>query len=233
MARIVISENVSLDGVAQDPTGEEGFKHGGWFNQMSDRSREAWAEAGFEEALASEALLMGRRSDEYFATRWMSRSGPWAERLNGLPKYVVSSRLKEPRWSNSTVLTGDVVEEVSGLKQQLDGDIVVIASCQLVPTLMDHALVDEVRLMVHPVILGAGERLFGAAGDRASLRLLDTKPVGDGLAHLVYEVVRERVRGDRPVRPGCPPRRRASGRSGATVVHVPSSASACSSVNRL
>jgi dihydrofolate reductase len=189
MGRIVISENVSLDGVAQDPTGEEGFKHGGWFNEMSDRSREAWAEAGFEEALASEALLMGRRSDEYFATRWMSRSGPWAERLNGLPKYVVSSRLKEPRWGNSTVLTGDVVEEVSRLRQQLDGDIVVIASCQLVPTLMDNALVDEVRLMVHPVILGAGERLFGADGDRASLRLLDTKSVGDGLAHLVYEVV--------------------------------------------
>jgi hypothetical protein len=117
--KIVISENASLDGIAQDPTGEEGFRHGGWFVQVGDKDREEWARAEFEEALGAEALLLGRRSDEYFGSRWNSRSGEWADRLNSLPKYVVSSTLDDPVWNNSTVLKGEVVKEVSTLKQEL------------------------------------------------------------------------------------------------------------------
>jgi dihydrofolate reductase len=188
MGKIVISENISLDGVVQDPTGEEGFSRGGWFRQMGDQDREEWARVEFDEALGTAALLLGRRSDEWFAARWLSRSGEWADRLNSLPKYVVSSTLEDPRWSNSTVLKGDVVDEVSKLKQMLDGDIVVYASCQLARTLFEHDLVDEVRLMVYPVALGAGERLFSDIGDMKSMRLRDTRTVGEGLAYLTYEV---------------------------------------------
>jgi dihydrofolate reductase len=191
MGKIVISENVSLDGVVQDPTGEEGFRHGGWFDQFLDKDREAWAEVEFAEALGAEALLLGRRSDEYFGVRWSTRSGEWADRLNSLPKYVVSSTLETPKWTNATVLRGDVVNEVSKLKQKLDGEIVVYASRQLVRTLMEHDLVDELRLIVFPVVLGAGERLFGETSDKKSMRLLDTRTVGDGLAYLTYELVRE------------------------------------------
>ena len=126
MGKIVISENVSLDGVVQDPTGEQGFRHGGWFGQVGDKDREEWAKVEFEEALGTEALLLGRHSDEWFAARWLSKNGAWADRLNGLPKYVVSSTLQEPRWSNATILNGDVVSEVSKLKQELAGDIVEI-----------------------------------------------------------------------------------------------------------
>jgi dihydrofolate reductase len=191
MGKIVVSENVSLDGVVQDPTGDEGFRQGGWFDQSLDKNREEWAKVEFDEALGTEALLLGRRSDEWFAARWASRSGEWADRLNSLPKYVVSSTLEDPAWNNSTVLKGDVVHEVSKLKRELDGEIVVYASCQLVRTLMEHDLVDEVRLMVFPVVLGAGERLFGETSDKKSMRLLDTRTVGDGLAYLTYELVRE------------------------------------------
>jgi dihydrofolate reductase len=191
MGKIVVSENVSLDGVVEDPTGEEGFRHGGWFEQFLHKDREAWAEVEFAEALGAKALLLGRRSDEYFGTRWSSRSGEWADRLNSLPKYVVSSTLVDPAWRNSTVLKGNVVNEVSKLKQELDGEIVVYASRQLVHTLMEHDLVDELRLMVYPVVLGAGERLFGETSDKKSMRLLDTRTVGDGLAYLTYELVRE------------------------------------------
>jgi len=190
MGKIVVSENVSLDGVVQDPTGEEGFRHGGWFGQIADKDREAWAKMELDEALGAEALLLGRRSDEWFAARWLSRSGEWADRLNSLPKYVVSSTLEEPRWTSATVLRGDVTDEVSKLKQELDGDIVVYASTQLVHTLMEHDLVDELRLTVYPVVLGAGERLFGETSDSRPLRLVSTQTVGDGLAFLTYERVR-------------------------------------------
>src|SRR5947207_9468855 len=129
MGRIVISENVSLDGVVEDPTGEEGFRHGGWFEQIGDKDREAWAKVGLDEALGAEALLLGRRSYDFFAARWPSRSGEWADRLNSLPKYVVSSTLESPdAWNNSAVLNGDVVSEVSRLKQSVSGEIVVYAS---------------------------------------------------------------------------------------------------------
>ena len=191
MGKIVISENVSLDGVVQDPTGEEGFRHGGWFSQVGDKDREEWAKVEFDEALGAEALLLGRRSDAYFRPRWTERSGEWAERLNGLPKYVVSSTLVDPEWSNSTVLKGEVVDEVSKLKQELDGEIVVYASRPLVRTLMEHDLVDELRLMVYPVVLGAGERLFGETSDKKSIRPLNARTVGDNLVYLTYEVVRQ------------------------------------------
>jgi dihydrofolate reductase len=191
MGKIVISENVSLDGVVQDPTGDEGFRHGGWFGQIGDKDREEWANVEFDEALGTEALLLGRRSYEWFAARWPSRSGEWADRLNSLPKYVVSSTLVDPDWNNSTVLKGEVVKEVTKLKEELDGEIVVYASCQLVRTLMERDLVDELRLMVYPVVLGAGERLFGETSDKKPMRLVDTKTIGDGLVFLTYEFVRE------------------------------------------
>jgi dihydrofolate reductase len=191
MGKIIVSENVSLDGVVQDPTGEEGFRHGGWFGQVGDKDREEWAKVEFEEALGAAALLLGRRSDEYFGTRWTGRSGEWADRLNSLPKYVVSSTLVNPEWTNSTVLTGDVVNEVSKLKQELDGEIVVYASRQLVHTLMEHDLVDELRLMVYPFVLGAGRRLFGETSDKKSIRPLQTRTVGDSLVYLTYELIQE------------------------------------------
>ena len=185
MGKIVVSQNASLDGVVQDPTGEEGFRHGGWFVQYGKTDYEAWAEVGLEEARGAEALLMGRRSDEYFGPRWLSRTGEWADRLNGLPKYVVSSTLDTPCWSNATVLRGDVVEEVTRLKREVDGEIVVVASRRLVHTLMEHDLVDELRLMVYPVVLGSGRRLFGDTRKRP-LRLADSQVVGDGVLILVY-----------------------------------------------
>ncbi len=191
MGKIIISENVSLDGVVQDPTGEEGFRFGGWFTRIGGKDREEWAKITFAEALGAEALLMGRRSDEWFATRWLSRSGEWADRLNSMPKYVVSATLEEPRWTNSTVLKGDVVSEVSKLKQQLDGDIVVYASARLVHTLMEHDLVDEVRLMVYPVVLGAGERLFGQTSDKKPMRLTGTQTLEGGIAYLTYRPVQD------------------------------------------
>ena len=191
MGKIVISENASLDGVVQDPTGEEGFSFGGWFGQIGDEDREGWAQAGFGEALGAEAFLLGRRTEQWLAARWLSRSGEWADRLNGLPKYVVSSTLEEPKWTNSTVLKGDVVQEVSALKQELAGDIVVAGSIQLARTLIEHNLADEVRLMIFPVVLGAGERLFDETKDRKPMRLVRAQTVGHNLALLTYEVVRD------------------------------------------
>jgi dihydrofolate reductase len=191
MGKIVISTNASLDGVVQDPDGEEGFRLGGWFGQFVGKDREPWAKVGLDEALGAEALLLGRRSDEWFAERWLSRTGEFADRLNSMPKYVVSSTLEHPRWSNSMVLAGDVVDQVSKLKQELDGEILVYASYQLGLTLMEHDLVDELRLFVFPVVLGAGERLFGETSDKKPMRLVGTRTVGDGLAFLTYEVIRD------------------------------------------
>ena len=191
MGKIVVSENVSLDGVVEDPTGEEGFRHGGWFLRIGDKDREEWAKVKLDEALGAEALLLGRRSDEWFAARWASRSGEWADRLNSLPKYVVSSTLEDPDWSNSTVLNGEVVKEVSKLKQEQDGEIVVYASGQLARTLIEHDLVDELRLMVYPVVLGAGERLFGETSDKKSMRLVDTRTVEGDVVFLTYQRVRD------------------------------------------
>jgi dihydrofolate reductase len=191
MGKIVISTNVSLDGVVQDPDGAEGFKLGGWFGQYGGKDLEDWAKVSLAEALGTDALLLGRKSDEWFATRWASRTGEWADRLNSLPKYVVSSTLDEPSWGNSTVLRGDVVSEVTKLRQELAGDIVVYASYQLGRTLIEHDLVDELRLVVFPVVLGAGERLFGDTSDSRPLHLVEVSAIGDGLAVLTYRRVRE------------------------------------------
>ena len=191
MGKIVISTNVSLDGVVQDPDGEEGFRLGGWFVQDGGKDLEEWGKVEYAEALRTKALLLGRRSDEWFAARWLSKSGAWADRLNSLPKYVVSSTLQDPRWTNVTVLKGNVVDEVRKLKQELDGDIVVYASYQLGRTLIEHDLVDELRLFVFPVMLGAGERLFGETSDKKPIRLVDSRNVGDGLVFLTYEIVRD------------------------------------------
>jgi dihydrofolate reductase len=136
-------------------------------------------------------MLLGRRSYEFFAARWPSRSGEYADRLNSMPKYVVSSTLEHPDWNNSTVLKGEVVNEVSKLKQELAGEVVVYGSRQLVVTLMEHDLVDELRLIVFPVVLGVGERLFGETSDKKPMRLRDTRTIGDGLAYLTYELIGE------------------------------------------
>jgi dihydrofolate reductase len=191
MGKLIISTNVTLDGVVQDPDGEEGFTLGGWFNQFGGNDLEPWAKVLMDEAMRTEALLLGRRSDEWFGSRWNSRSGEWADRLNGLPKYVVSSTLERPQWSNSTILRGDVVKEVSKLKQELDGDLIVYASYQLGRTLIEHDLVDELRLFVFPVVLGAGERLFGETSDKKPLRLIHRQTIGDGLAFLTYTFIRD------------------------------------------
>jgi dihydrofolate reductase len=187
MAKIVVSENVTLDGVAEDPAGAEGFGRGGWVGRVGERGREEAAQVLLEEALRAEAQLFGRRTYEFLAARWPSRSGELADRLNEIPKYVVSSTLKDPSWGNSTVLAGDVVREVSKLKQELSGEIVVAGSIRLVRTLMEHHLVDELHLMVYPVVLGAGERLFGETSDQTPARLVETRAVDD-LAYLIVEV---------------------------------------------
>src|SRR5919204_2680519 len=198
MGKIVVSENVSLDGVVQDPTGDEGFRAGGWVGRgagdrgaVGDRGREEAAEVLLDEALAAEALLFGRRSYEYLGSLWSSRSGELADRLNSLPKYVISSTLEHPAWNNSTVLKGDVVDEVSKLKEELNGEIVVPGSFQLLRTLIEHDLVDELRMKIFPVVLGAGERLFGETSDKKPMRLIGTQTVGDGIVFLTYEPVRD------------------------------------------
>jgi dihydrofolate reductase len=189
MGKIVVSDNVSLDGVIEDPAGDEGFRVGGWVGLIKDRPE--LNKLALDEALSSEALLLGRRSYDWFAARWPSRSGELADRLNSLPKYVVSSTLEHPDWNNSTVLKGDVLNEVSKLKHELKGEIVVPASFQLVRTLMEHDIVDELRLKIFPVVLGAGERLFGETSDKKAMRLVDTHTVDGDVLVLTYEVVRE------------------------------------------
>jgi len=192
MGKIVISgpQNVSLDGVVQDPDGQEGFARGGWFAEFGGKDLEEWNKVALDEALHAEAWLLGRKSYEFFGTRWRPRTGELADRLNTMPKYVVSSTLEDPQWNNSTVLRGDVATEVSKLKQELDGEIVVPGSRQLAHTLLEHDLVDEVRLVVFPVVLGAGKRLFGETSDRRPMRLVDTKTIGDRLVLLAYGRVR-------------------------------------------
>jgi dihydrofolate reductase len=190
MGKIVMSgpQNVSLDGVVQDPDGAEGFRLGGWFVEFGGKDLEAWNKLALDEALGAEAWLLGRRSYEFFGERWRPRSGELADRLNTMPKYIVSSTLEYPDWNNSMLLKGDVVAEVSKLKQKLDGEIVVPASYQLGRTLMEHDLVDEVRLVVFPVVLGSGERFFGETSDKKPMRLVNTQTIGEGLVFLTYEV---------------------------------------------
>jgi dihydrofolate reductase len=188
MGRIVVSENVTLDGVVQDPAGAEGFGRGGWVGRVGERGREEAARVLLDEALGAEAQLFGRRTYEFLAARWPSRSGELADRLNEMPKYVVSSTMKDPDWNNSTVLAGEVMQKVSKLKEELDGEIVVAGSIRLVRTLMESDLVDELRLMIYPVVLGAGERLFGETSEQRPMRLVEARTVDD-LAYLSYEFV--------------------------------------------
>jgi dihydrofolate reductase len=187
VGRIVVTEFVSLDGVVEAPGGGEEFKYAGWTFEI-DRGDEG-NKFKLDETVSSEALLLGRVTYEGFAAAWPSRTDEFgfADKFNSMPKYVVSSTLEDPEWNNSTVLKGDVVEEVSRLKQEQEGDIVIHGSPQLVQTLIEHDLVDEYRLMVFPVVLGTGKRLFGETSDKKSLRLVDSKVVGDGVAILIYQ----------------------------------------------
>ncbi len=189
MGRIIVTEFVSLDGVIEAPGGGEDYKHGGWTFEI-DRGAEG-NKFKLDETLDADALLLGRVTYEGFAAAWPSRDDEFADKFNTMPKYVVSSTLQKPDWNNSTVLDGDVAEEVTKLKQQQDGDIVVHGSAQLVQALIEHDLVDELRLMVFPVVLGSGKRLFAETSDKKRLRLTDSKTVGDGVSILVYEPVRE------------------------------------------
>jgi dihydrofolate reductase len=184
MGRIVVTEFVSLDGVMEDPGGAENFKHGGWSFEIS-RGDEG-DKFKLDETFQSEALLLGRVTYQGFAEAWPSREGDFADKLNSMPKYVVSSTLRDPEWNNSTVLEGDVVEAVTKLRQQSGGDVVVHGSAQLAQTLLEHDLVDELRLMVYPVVLGSGKRLFGETSDKKRLELADSKTVGDGVVILIY-----------------------------------------------
>jgi dihydrofolate reductase len=193
VGRIVVTEFVSLDGVVEDPGGSENFRYGGWsfaFNRGDEGDK-----FKLDETLSSGALLLGRVTYEGFAEAWPSREGEFADKFNTMPKYVVSSTLEEPEWNNSTVLKGDVVEEVAKLRQEQDGDIVVHGSARLVETLVEHDLVDELRLMVFPVVLGSGKRLFGETSDKKPLRLVDSKVVGDGVAILIYQPAGEEAKG--------------------------------------
>jgi dihydrofolate reductase len=184
MGKIVVTEFVSLDGVMQAPGGGEEYAHAGWTFQI-DRGEDGDA-FKLDETMSAEALLLGRVTYEGFAAAWPSMEGEFADKFNNMPKYVVSSTLVDPEWTNTTVLSGDLVEEVTALREQLDGEIVVHGSAQLVQGLIEHGLVDELRIMQFPVVLGSGKRLFGETTDKHSLKLTDSKIVGDGVAILVY-----------------------------------------------
>jgi len=184
MGRIIVSDNLSIDGVFQDPAGDEGFARGGWVGAIKDRPE--LSQLALNDALRSDAMLMGRRTYEWFAGRWPSRSGVLADRLNGMPKYVVTSTLPHPAWNNTTVLTGDLLDEVTRLKARISRDIMVTASFGIALTLLEHDLVDEVRLKVFPVVLGAGRRLFGETSASRPMRLVETRCIDGDTAYLVY-----------------------------------------------
>jgi dihydrofolate reductase len=190
--KIVVSQFVTVDGVMEDPGGSEDFEHGGWAFQF-DRGAEG-EKFKLDEVMASDALLLGRVTYEGFAAAWPSRSGDFADKFNNMPKYVVSTTLDQPEWNNSTVINGDIAEELSKLKQEPGGDILVNGSAQLVRTLMEHDLTDEYRLMVFPVVLGTGKRLFDGASASTALRLTDAKPVAEVLI-LTYEPAGREVAG--------------------------------------
>ncbi|MCX4095490.1 dihydrofolate reductase family protein [Nocardia sp. alder85J] len=193
MGTIVVSENITLDGVVQDPTGEEGFTLGGWFNHFTGADREQWSAIEHEEARNAAALLLGRRTYEWFATRWAPRPGDWADRLRALPKYVVASAaLDGPDWNQVEVVKGDVVEEVSALKARVDGEVVVYGSRLLVQALLAHDLVDELRLTTFPYLLGSGARLFDEIGPAMRpLNLVASRAIGTTLALRTYRPVRD------------------------------------------
>jgi dihydrofolate reductase len=188
MGRIVVTEFVSLDGVIEDPGGSENFEHGGWSFQFS--RGEDGDQFKLDETMGSDALLLGRVTYEGFAKAWPSRDGEFADKFNSMPKYVVSSTLTDPAWTNSTVISGDLAEEVERLKRDHDGDVVVHGSAMLVQGLLERDLVDEIRLMVFPVLLGSGKKLFGDSGELKAFRLADSNVVGDGVAIQIYQPAR-------------------------------------------
>ena len=188
MAQIIVTEFASLDGVVEDPGGTEGFEHGGWTFEIDRGEGEKFK---LDETLETDALLLGRVTYEVFAAAWPSRQGELADKLNSMPKYVVSSTLTGPQWNNTTVLDVDPVASVSRLRRELAGTIAVHGSVQLVQTLLEGDLVDELRLMVFPVLLGSGKRLFGEMSDKKRLQLLDVRTVGEGVAILIYRRSRE------------------------------------------
>src|SRR2546428_10629672 len=192
MGWIIVTEFISLDGVIEAPGGGEKFKHAGWtfkFNRGEDGDK-----FKLDETLSSAALLLGRVTYEGFAAAWPTREGEFADKFNAMPKYVVSATLTKPAWNNSTVLKGDVADQVAKLKQKQQGNIVVHGSARLVQTLLEHDLVDELRLMVFPVVLGTGKRLFGESSDLKALRLVDSKVVGEGVTILRYEPAPEKAK---------------------------------------
>lgn len=190
MGKIILSQNVTLDGITEDPTGGQGFKHGGWFDDVMAIDREAWAAVEFAEAKTASALLMGRGTDEYFGVRWNDAPGEWADTLRAVPKYVVSSTSTRTVWQNGTVLAGEVTEEVKQLKDRIDGNILVYGSRPLVKTLLENDLVDELRLFVFPVVLGEGRPIFASLSDKVSVRRVGVREIGQGLIHQTYQVVR-------------------------------------------
>jgi dihydrofolate reductase len=187
MGRIVATEFISLDGVVEDPGGSEDFKYGGWTFEI-DRGEDG-GKFKLDETMDSEALLLGRVTYEGFAEAWPSRDGEFADKFNTMPKYVVSSTLKDPEWNNTTVLEGDLSSAVTAMSDRHSGDIVVHGSVQLVQALIENDLLDELRLMVFPVVLGAGKKLFGETSDKKNLKLRDSKVVGDGVTITIYEKV--------------------------------------------
>jgi dihydrofolate reductase len=189
MGRIVVTEFVSLDGVMEDPGGAEDYKYGGWTFEI-DRGDEG-NKFKLDETMEADALLLGRVTYEGFAEAWPSRDGEFADKFNNMPKYVVSSTLRDPEWKNTTVLSGDLADEVSKVRESTSGDVHVHGSAQLAQALLEQDLVDELHLMVFPVVLGAGKRLFGETTAKKPLELVDSKIVGDGVAILVYRPARE------------------------------------------
>lgn len=196
MGKIVLTSNITLDGVVQDPDGEEGFEQGGWFHQyVGPKDLEDWVARETQEALDAEVLLMGRRTNQWFVDRMTEQnlaegrvSPEWASRIRSMPKYIVSSTLEGPQWGDATILGGDAVQEISELKQTVDGEILVYASYQLTRTMMEHNLLDELRLVVFPVVAGSGLRLFDKDSDKKPLHLVNTRQLGDGLVFYNYEL---------------------------------------------
>ena len=191
MGKLIVSENVTLDGVIEDPAGSEGFRKGGWVGRIGDRGREEAATVLLEEALGTAAMLLGRRTYDFLTSRWPSRTGALTARLNAKPKYVVSSTLHDPAWSNTTVLRGDPASAVATLKRDVTGDIVVAGSLQLARTLLENHLVDELRLMLYPMVLGDGRRLLEELDDKIAMRLVGNRTVAGDLVLLTYEPIHD------------------------------------------
>jgi dihydrofolate reductase len=190
MRKLIVSEFLTLDGIMEDPGGSEGFEHGGWSFQFVN---EEYVKYKLDEIFSCDALLLGRATYQGFADAWPSRTDDngFADRMNSLPKYVVTSTLESLDWNNSKIIKGNIAEEVFQLKQQPGKDILVAGSCQLVHILLQHDLIDELRLMIHPIVIGNGKRLFKEGLTRKDLRLVESKMFNTGVVVLTYEQAKE------------------------------------------